>query len=300
MSETADEAELALAGVAADIIESISMARAMELTAGLPGPPRRPRELTPRQRDLADNHDLATTDRPGRPHCAYCGGTAGKLVPGPDREFLGDKADHFCSDERACIARRERRYPLDPSKVPPELMDLARRQDEADAARLPAPPPEPESQPQHEHEHEILPGWQATQYGAWDTAGGWHPGPNRFYADAWAASPWSHTLRNPRHHTHLLGPQAPGLYGHGTGQSAYSNAASGQQGAGQAPGDGGQGDREIPPEGVPESLRAVLEARTGGAGDIPMAPQAAAAPARPARRPRGPQYGRRRGRVRRR
>jgi len=240
---TTDDAEGALLELASSLVDEVAAARLV--LAGHGSSP--PRELTRRQRDLADNHDCATPDRPGRPHCAYCGGTAGKLVPGPDKEFLGDKADHFCQDERACIARRERRYPPDPSKVPSALMDLARRQDEAEAARQPAlPAPEPPGSQQEGWQEPQ--GWQVSQYFAWDVNGQWHPALPRF--DAYA-----HTIAGGAHTGHLLSGQTGqnrphyyagpnylpmAVYGSQEGAGGPQEGAGGpQEGSGGTPGSGG-------------------------------------------------------------
>ena len=305
MTETG-EAELALAGVAADLIESISLARAAEIAASgvLPAPPRDWRDLGPLVLGLAEaaNPDYrqhgVTPDRPGhedrRRHCEICGSTRTPLVAGAD----GEDGAYICDlgHARECEARKTHRYPPRPDLVPEAVLSAVSAED-ARLARLSAPAPAQQEEPEPEYQPYVY----SNQYGAYDKQGGWHPAPDRFYADAWAASPWGHTLRNPAHHGHLLGPQAAGLYGHGTGRSAYSAAVAGQQAQRSAPGgQGGQrARREIPAEGLPEGVAAALE---GGVGnDVQMqAPELPeGAPARPARRQRPrDRYGRRRVRWR--
>ena len=271
-----NEADAAFTALAADLLEEISAGRALQLVAGLEPPRSRDwRTLSPRQLSLADNHDLATPDRPGRPHCAYCGRT-GALADGPDAEWLGDKADKFCSDERACIAARERRYPPDPSKVPPALMDLAGRQDDAEAARAAhqqaVQQQEPQSQ-QPESQQQPVRGLAA--YGGWyDRLGQWHaPAQPQFAA-------YAHTLMNPVHRSHLLSGQSRPHYYAGPGHipmavygsEGHEETSPGQQGS--QPG--------IPAEGLPDGVRQAIEGRALAA-DIPVAPAAAAMPQRPVR-----------------
>lgn len=299
MSES--DAELALSSIAADLITEITAARALEaleLAAGLPG---KPRELTPRQRDLADNHDRATPDRPGRPHCAYCGGTAGKLIPGPDEEFLGDKADHFCADERACIARRERRYPPDPSKVPSALMDLAGDADEAEAsaaARQQAAQQQAVAGQAAAEQMASPRGWQpATPEGTLDEFGTWHPPlpPVR----PMVPPAYGHTLMYAHNRSHLLSGQSRPHYYAGANYipvAVYGSESheDGQREASPAP---AASEDELKRRGMYEAARG----RGSLAGDIPMGHQAGtgaavavAAPRRPAgQRPPLDRYGRR-------
>lgn len=304
MTET-DETELALAQVAADIIESISMARAMELAAGLPG---RERVMGPREHEVARhaNPDYARLrgipplDPGAEKWCSYCGNSKeSELVPGPDHEH--GFSDWMCKDslDRHCQARHERRWPPMPEKAEPILMKLARMQDDAAAAR------QQWGQP-HQQEHEpadrqdkpagqqaeppsqyaVPPGWQfATQNGVYDVHGTWHPPvqlpvapPSRF--DAYA-----HTLMNPAHRAHLLSGQ-PRPHYYGGPHYVPPGVLSGQEGA-QAQHEPEQGRAEVPPERLTPAQAAILDGATGGSGDIqmiqPKTPEGA--PKKPARRP---------------
>ena len=83
----------------------------------------------------AEDHSRATADRPGAEvHCDYCGSAdPDGLVPGPDGGPV-----MVCRDLDGCIARRERRYPPDPGKIPGWLADwLTARQRRRGDARWP-------------------------------------------------------------------------------------------------------------------------------------------------------------------
>jgi len=142
MGET--DAELALAAVTADLVESIALARAAELAAVLPGhdpgPPRPPTwGLTPTQLHLAANRDEITPVRKGaKKWCGFCGNTReDQLEPGADQQNFKTPDDWLCKDEheRACHARHSRRFAPDPGKVPSALMKVAGDYDAARAAR---------------------------------------------------------------------------------------------------------------------------------------------------------------------
>ena len=307
-SMTDTDAELALAQVAADLIETISLARAAEIAASgvLPKPARDWRELGPLARGAAEAANPPEyLRRPGpsavvplarsEKACGYCGNPdPGQLSEGPDQRY-GFTDDWLCAPEheRACIARRERRWPPDPSKVPDAVLTALSQADEAHAARLTRPAPAAEEQPEP---REPLPGWQESAYGALDTRGGWHPAANPFYAAEWVASPWGHTLRNPQHRSHLLGSDAfmRQAYGRAAGPGRDAAAAAhwgaesarepsgGQQvpqGAqGGQPPPGGQGTPQTEVFGVPAGVHRGLE---GGDIQLQQPEHPAALPARP-------------------
>jgi hypothetical protein len=291
ISEDGNAAELAMTALARDLVEELAAGRAIEMTAGLaPARPRDPRTLTPTQLSLAEaaNPDLpAAPDRPGhgdrQKHCDYCGGTRGELVPGPD----GEDGYWLCADERGCIARHAHRYPPRPDLVPSAALDVAAAADAARISRQPVHDVVSLSGPEVTDSGQAGPG--PGELGWFDSEGGWHaPG------GVWAASPWGHTLRNPAHRSHLLGPHAAGLYGHLYRPSRYSQILSGQQAEETSPGQAGP---EIPAEGVPEGVRQALDGDWQG-GDVhlqqPDEPGGGTPP--PARQPsrgRGV-YGRRR------
>lgn len=302
MTET-DEAELALAQVAADIIESISLARAMELTAGLPG---KPPGLTPRQRDaaFAHNPDYRALKgipplTPGAGHwCGFCGNPdESQLEIGCDGQKFGTLDDWICKDQfsRQCTSRRERRWPPRPEMVPEGIMAALAAADEHDAARLSRQQParqQPAQQQEPAQPAAAVPVSQAAAYGGWyDQLGQWHaPG-----LPQWNA--WSHTIAGGAHTGHLLsgqqGAQRPHYYA-GPGYIPLG-MLSGAEGS-QAHRDT---STEIPPYGVPPGVAEALHGQHGV--DVAMVPgkESAAAPHRPARRPGPRSYyrGKFRGRL---
>ena len=294
-----DIAESALLALASSLVDEVAAARIAEVALSGQAPAKRDwRELGPLALGAAEAANPPEYQRRPGPSavvplaksekaCGYCGNPdASQLTEGADQRY-GFADDWLCAPEheRACTARRERRWPPDPSKVPAAVLAALSAADDAQAARR-----QPAARQQHEP-REPLPGWQESQYGALDTRGGWHPGANPFYAQEWAASPWGHSLRHHANRTHLLGHDAflSQAYGRsqGPGRDALTAAHWGAQ---EAP--GGQGGQSVPGGGQDAQA-----APQGEGGDIPMGqvkPLEAELPAAARQvRPRGPQYGRR-------
>src|SRR5579859_1188154 len=240
-----DDAESALLALAGDLVSEIGAAKAVEmalaLAAGLDSGAPRPPDwgMTRTQLKLASNNDAATPVVKGaKRYCDYCGGVD-DLEPGPDqRHGLGDA--WMCRDERQCIARRERRYPPDPSRVPAGLLDWAGVGDRAAlAARQqeqagPAAPEPGHGQRQPEPEYREPEGWQAGQYGAYDIHGQWHPA---LPPPVPGVPAYPHTIAGGAHIGHLLsgqrGPDRPHYY---PGPSHIPVALYGTEGHEQTPG----------------------------------------------------------------
>jgi hypothetical protein len=205
MSDT----ELALAGIAASLIDDIVVARSLELAAGLPG---RERVMGPHEHEVARqaNPDYARLkgipplDPGAEKWCSYCGNSnPGQLVPGPDHEF--GFSDWMCRDglDRHCQARHERRWPAMPEKAEPILMKLARMQDDAqaDAVRARQQAAQQPQEPAEQPEQYTLPGWSAaTVNGAYDVHGQWRPPMPAYQA-------YARTLANDRSHLLDGGPR---------------------------------------------------------------------------------------------
>ena len=265
---------------------------------------------------MSEDHRRAEPDDPSaEAWCDYCGATSGldetdPLGTGTVPCTCHGMVTRPCRDTDACVQRREERYPPDLARVPSWVLDTHRSLSEEEAAgalvRAAATaaarayylelvqaagdeeiglsgPPAP------------LPGWQATPSGAWDTRGDFIP-----VNFNWAHWNWRHTIRGGARMSHAISGGAPPPGGSGARLAALRAARAQQlQGRWQA-GDNpppygsepardgpqgtggtaaGQGRREIPAEGVPEGVRAVLEGRWAG-GDVPLgqAGQAAAEP----------------------
>lgn len=294
-----DETELLLAQVAADIIESVSMARAMELAAGLGAPER---VMGPREHEVARhaNPDYAKLrgipplDPAAGKWCSYCGNPEeSELVPGPDHEHGFN--DWMCRDEldRHCQARHERRWPPMPGRAEPVFMKLARQADEAQAARHQQEPAGQQEPAQQQQEPVYQPpGWQMpTVNGAYDANGTWHPPISYTQPPAWQLShvisggaSMSHAISGGAQH---MGHTISGIArGHAQGQQGAYGAQDGQQ----AQYEPQQQGTEIPPERLTRGQAEALY--DGHGGDIAMQPHPdpAAAPQRPPR----DRYGRRR------
>jgi hypothetical protein len=308
------------------LIDDLAAARYLELAARhpLPGPPpappRRPApgELTPTQAHLSANREEITPDRPGHERwCDYCGSTRADLVPGDD----GPEGAWVCRDERQCLARKEFRYPPDPSRVPPAFLAAARAHDEAQAARQEPARQEPARQQEPAGEEPAEPAQSGAEVpvsqdssftGWYDHLGQWHaPGLPQF--DAFA-----HTLMHPHNRTHLLSGQVRPHY-YGGPHYVPPGVLSGQQdGAQEEPQqEPQQAGKEIPPAqrepqqagdrvrrdaaGLPlpgSDVRGHVDGGGApGSGDIAMIPHPLPA-ARPQQRPPRDRYGRRRTRWR--
>jgi hypothetical protein len=209
---TDTDTELALAGIAASLIDDIVVARSLELAAGLaPAPAQRDwRSLGPRARGLAEaaNPDYrahgVTPDRPGHEdrtrHCEICGATRGTLIPGAD----GPAGAWTCENERECEARKLHRYPPRPDLVPDAVLTALSAQDEAaQAARTGQQQVSEAAEQAVARQMWHPPGWTpgGPGEGSWDEFGQWHPSlpPARpmlpFPPQAHGA--YAHTLMNP-------------------------------------------------------------------------------------------------------
>jgi hypothetical protein len=173
-------AEAALLALARELTDEIAAGRAVELAIGRDSP--RPPDwgMTRTQLLLAANSERATPVVKGAQRfCDFCGGVD-DLEPGPDqRHGVGDA--WMCRDERQCVARRDRRYPPDRSRVPDGLLDWAGQHDAAAAVRAAE---DRASQAEAalaraQQERDQQPSYQPWVYsgasGAWDKSGQWHP-----------------------------------------------------------------------------------------------------------------------------
>ena len=267
-----DETQLVLAGLAADLIEEISLARALEMS-GLPA-----RVMGPREHEVARHANpdyqklrgIPPLDPGARKWCGYCGNSdPDQLVPGPDHEHGFN--DWMCKDslDRHCQARHERRWPPMPSRAEPVLMKLARQADEAQAARqVPRPAPQPEQQQepaQQEPAKPPVPGWQFSPFGSIDPFGSFHP--------AMQASPLSHLISGGASMSHAISGGQQHM-GH-----TISGIARGRA-QGQVPAGGVSGQQEpqrdtstgIPPEGPPPGQQEGELAQSPGWRTAPGAP----------------------------
>ena len=291
---TVNEADAALTALAADLLEELSAGRALELAAGL-APPRSPdwRTLGPRALGMSEaaNPDYAahgvTPDRPGRKSCAYCGRT-GDLEPGPDKDWLGDKADHFCTDSRACIAARERRWPPRPDLVDSAMLSAVGADDARAAVAARQQADQQQAAPEPQQEYAVAPGWQyAGANGSIDANGTWRP-PVLLPAPPARPAAFRHTL------AHYYGFQATVH----TLASHYGAASFVPPVSPDAAQDGSQSATDGPGQAspAPAADRAELERRglyraamgTGDGGGVDLQAQGpqhpAATPVRPARR----------------
>lgn len=254
------DAELALAAVAADLIESISLARAAEMAAGLPG---RERVMGPREREVARhaNPDYAKLrgipplDPSAEKWCSYCGNSNPvQLVPGPDHEHGFD--DWMCRDEldRHCQARHERRWPPMPERAEPVVMKLARQADDAQAARQQARQQQAAVAQAVARQMWHPPGWTSVPgEGSVDEFGQWRPPqpPARpLIPLAPQAHGYEHTLAGGAYKGHLLSGQwRPFYYGGHPGHvpPALYGSEPAQEGPQEMPGtDAPPGPQERP------------------------------------------------------
>jgi hypothetical protein len=286
MDDTND-AELALAQVAADLIESISLARAAELAAVLPGKPRDWRSLGPRARGMAESAGMpregATPDRPGEHYCDICGcADQDQIEPGPDAEHFGaDKAAWMCKDAnaRACEARKLHRYPPRPDLVPEAMLSALDADDAAQAARKQAQQQQAVAAQAAARQQWHPPGWQVTENGSYDEFGTWRPNLPPVHPLVPPApvvhSAYSHTLMNPHNRTHLLsGQQRPHYYG---GHSGYiPPGLYGAEGHQEAP----QGQPVTSGPGGAQAVPGAVPGQPGGdrplgqqQGPVPVLPQ---------------------------
>jgi len=293
MTET-DETELALAQLAADVVNDLSTARILELAAA----GQAARVMGPREHEVARHANpdyqklrgIPPLDPAAGKWCSYCGNSdPGQLVPGPDHEHGFN--DWMCRDEldRHCQARHERRWPPRPDLAEPVLMKLARQADEADAARLSRQQPAARQEPAAQQE--TMPGWQAVPgVGTYNTKGDFLPALPQFNPLAHLISggaPMPHTIAGGAHMGHTIAGMARSR------AQGQPGVLSGQQDGRQAQREPQQAGREIPAEGLSPGQAEALYGQRGV--DVAMVPgkEAAAAPQRPARVPRD-RYGRRR------
>ena len=177
--------------------------------------------------------------------CGYCGNPdEGQLTEGDDQRY-GFENDWLCKDEhsRACVRRRERRWPPRPDRVDPVLMKLAGQADEEQAARArqqyrpPAPEPAQEQQePAQQQGWRTAEGWTVTAYGSYDVHGGWHPPLPQWHSR-------SHLISGGADMSHTIAGGNDPLRGrHPHGAVSGAQSASGLPGgtAPPAPQDGGQ------------------------------------------------------------
>jgi hypothetical protein len=253
-----NDAEGALLELASSLVDEVAAARLVLASNGSAPPVPRAGKVLP-------------AIRQDKRWCAYCGasGKSAKLVPGPDKDWLGDQADHFCADEKACISLNRARH------------------GEEEPAPVPAAPaaPEPAQEPAQSPE---VPVNEFAAYGGWyDHLGQFHP-PALPQFDA-----YSHTLMRPENRSHLLSGQARPHYYGGPNYvpPGMLSGAELLEGSGDTPAPEAS-EEELERRGLHEA------ARSGGKGtDLqlqqPELPEAAVQ-RRSRQRPQRDRYGRRR------
>ena len=274
-----DAAHDALVSLCNDLVNDIATARseaavrqALLALSAAPDPPRDWRTLGPSALGFAKAAaDPVVPDRAGhedhQKHCEICGSTRTPLVAGID----GPQGAWVCADghERECEARQLKRFPPRPDRVPEAFLTALEREDEIRAARHQQPlagqqePPEQQQEPAGQ-QLAVPPGWQMpTANGTYDQNGQWRP-PVSYTPPVPRYDPWQHTMRNPQHRQHLVGPVAADLYGH-HGYLIDTGGADSPQGGQQEP------ERDtstgIPPAGpAPGQQQAAAGVRRDEAG----------------------------------